>query len=178
MFYRFFSSTAEIFKFFESISILQCPHCMKSGFFKRHSKIYRIFNKSEFNGQRLFCSDRGKNKGCGKTIPILLATYLPSTKFYVSYIWDFFKHYSCDKTIISSWEEAGYNAYVKSPYKFVQKIKQSFSKTKTLLSSICKPPVAQYSKSIFVIYNHLIKAFPHSNNPLKEFIIRFNTSII
>jgi hypothetical protein len=60
---------------------LRCPHCVGSGTLNRHSRLRGKGFGSRCErvprGQRVFCSNRGRRGGCGRTFSIYLCATLP-----------------------------------------------------------------------------------------------------
>jgi hypothetical protein len=58
-------------------TFLQCPHCGAQGQLVSHGFVYKksqTYKKAV--GKRLFCSNRHRKKGCGKTTRLYLAEEL------------------------------------------------------------------------------------------------------
>lgn len=54
-----------------------CPHCKRSGTLIGHGYLRGYAERGqerEVRGRRLFCSDRGRRPGCGRTLSVKLAT--------------------------------------------------------------------------------------------------------
>jgi hypothetical protein len=53
---------------------LQCPHCKRQGQLLSHGFVYKKSHVSKKAvGKRIFCSNRNRKKGCGKTIRLYIA---------------------------------------------------------------------------------------------------------
>jgi len=59
----------------------RCPHCGKFGALNRHSRLsgkgFGVQCRRLPRGQRVYCSNRGRKRGCGRTFSIWLCTTLP-----------------------------------------------------------------------------------------------------
>ena len=64
-----------------SLCAARCPHRLVAGFLILHSFLYgyRYPDSSArmLRGQRVFCSNRGRRKGCGRTFSVYLDTTIP-----------------------------------------------------------------------------------------------------
>lgn len=66
---------------FFALKTRACPHCRRAGHLNRHSLLRGNDpgdpGASLLRGQRVFCSNRGRRGGCGRTAPLFLAAILP-----------------------------------------------------------------------------------------------------
>jgi len=64
-----------------SLKQQRCPHCAKHGTLNRHSRLsgkgFGALCERLARGQRVYCSNRARKRGCGRTFSIYLCTILP-----------------------------------------------------------------------------------------------------
>lgn len=67
-----------------------CPHCHTQGALISHGFVYKYIEWScVVSGKRLFCSNRHQKKGCGRTIQLYIADFIPTLKYSVKNIFSF-----------------------------------------------------------------------------------------
>lgn len=61
----------------ERIKLTPCPHCQAVGTLNRHGSLHGFDDTSPrrqtLRGRRLFCSNRGRRPGCGRTVSVWFA---------------------------------------------------------------------------------------------------------
>jgi len=73
-----------------------CPHCRRTGNLIYHGYLYGISEcrcHQVTRGQRIFCSNRNKRKGCGRTFSCFLAKYIYRSLLSTTTAWEFLKAY-------------------------------------------------------------------------------------
>jgi hypothetical protein len=70
---RFVASERELGLRELGVELWTCPHCKRSGTLIGHGYL-RGYAERVVRGRRLFCSNRGRRPGCGRTLSVKLAT--------------------------------------------------------------------------------------------------------
>ena len=73
---RFYRSEQDFIQFHQKLKNLPCPHCKCVGFLILHGflKGFILPDKPDaIRGHRIFCSNRNRKKGCGRTFSIVLS---------------------------------------------------------------------------------------------------------
>lgn len=74
-----------------SLKQRRCRHCGCVGYLNRHSHLLgndvRHPGLRSKRGQRVFCSDRGKRGGCGRTYSLMVSDVLPRHTVRASVLW-------------------------------------------------------------------------------------------
>jgi hypothetical protein len=71
--------TAALQTFHRNLKLRACPHCRQTGFLIFHGALigYGLSaHAREFRGQRIFCSNRFRKAGCGRTFSVLFSLLL------------------------------------------------------------------------------------------------------
>ena len=88
---RFFSSLFELDVFTQSFDSLNsnqtCQHCACSNSWVSHGFIYRQSGLKV--GKRILCANRYGKTGCGRTLALYLADFIPNRRYSFSVIWAF-----------------------------------------------------------------------------------------
>lgn len=82
---RFFEDFQSLDRFTLSLDChaqAACPHCLKSNQLVSHGVLYRqrSIEEREAVGKRVFCSNRYRHSGCGRTFPLYLSCILPGLR--------------------------------------------------------------------------------------------------
>jgi hypothetical protein len=108
---RFFDDFECLDRFTLSLDCLdetvQCPHCSKSHYLVSHGVIYkqRSMDRREAIGKRIFCSNRYRRSGCGRTIQLHVKHAIPALHYGAAQVFMFL---SC---LLMTWSvKAAYHA--------------------------------------------------------------------
>lgn len=176
----FFSSLDSLDKALKNIFQTKCPHCKRVGFLILHSKIYRLDSNRQImeHGQRCFCSNRGKKRGCGQTIDFNLTTMLPRLPLETKKVSKFILHYIESKSASKSWFNSFENSIdITRPYKFFKLVKKRIYKLIPHLVNITSPPIKKGLTNCLYIFQYIKKAFPDSNNCIEALLLSLQSRV-
>jgi hypothetical protein len=172
---RFFSSLDSLMTSIERLYLWTCANCNKVGSLRRHSHYFRVDPKGKepiHHGQRVFCSNRYKNKGCGKTFTLQISVKLPRLHHLTKDINDFLLHYSDSQNAIKSWKASvSYYACICQPYRLLSFIKKSLPKLKAALGLLTKPPDGIFANPVLQVIKQLILTSPNIDSPVQWLIL-------
>ena len=154
-------------KIHHKLKFITCPNCGLISFLILHGflKGYGgegLNTKGVKRGHRIFCSNRKKRKGCGKTFSVLLAKLLKGFTFPAKVIWRFFSG------LLEKRPSKGHNRYRLNN---IFSINQTHIREK-LLSITCAPETKNNNPVIQTL-QHLKLCFQGSACPITEFQLRF-----
>ncbi len=178
---KFFPSLNFLTQELKSLFKTKCPHCNQIGYLLKHSKIYRaskVKNKTKYHGQRVFCSNRNNNNGCGKTFPLNLTIKLPRLNLHTKETSKFLLHYIDSKSARKSWMKHFKNCDdITKPYRFLQLANKSICKLRPFLCTLARPPDKKDKTNCLDLFKHISNAFQSNENCLKFLIIAFQGRI-
>jgi hypothetical protein len=156
--------------------LIYCPHCDKIGYFVLHDFIYKIdetTNQKEITGKRFWCSPKGNNSGCGRTVSILFSKTIFNKWYFSIVLWTFFLlHYIKKKTIAHSYHEATGTKDPRNGYRWLRLLKKNIPSIKEKIP----PPENQitHGNNIGKFLEHFYSQFD-SENPFFPFQYAFQT---
>lgn len=149
----------------QKIKIYDCPHCKRSGYLIFHGFIkgYDVLRGiTVIKGRRIFCSNRFRKQGCGRTWSIYLSGYIPKFSIDVKTLSNIL---SGAKNPFKTWKETETGICKTSFYRITNRFIQSTPKIRTQLIVKYKPPP-------FIEY-HLFSTIKH----LKSLNINLETAL-
>ncbi len=74
---QYYSSEHEFNGFYQKIKMVLCPHCRQRGCLILHGYLYGYGDTDIVKrGHRIFCSNRNKRSGCGRTFSMLRSVFM------------------------------------------------------------------------------------------------------
>ena len=158
-----------------------CPHCRAVGNLNRHGYLRGYEEEGServVRGWRIFCSNRGHRRGCGRTHSALLANCLRRRTVRASRLWSFFGHLKSGMTSEAAWEK------ISSPFSLQcgQRLWSSFVRTQSRIRSLlCRvqlPPTSSLKDSFLQTVEHLHTVFCREICPIQAFQIHFQKAFL
>lgn len=117
-------------------------------------------------GQRVFCSDRGRRGGCGKTFPLFLAGVLPRHTFNATLLWALLLKLLGGATIKAAAEILSLPFSLEAVYGIVRRCRHRLDVVRSLLVRAHAAPVSKQSDPFFQTLEHLQQIFPQATGAL------------
>ena len=151
------------------------------GFLIKHSLIFRRGDTKDQtiqHGQRVFCSNRHNQSGCGHTFAFNLTIKLPRLHRFTKQINQFFLHYIISLCTCFSWHATHPACYdITAPYRFLKLVRKAFVNLRPLLCNLSKPP-DEFSRNIPLhLFSHIKNTFSENDNCLEAFILHFEQRV-
>lgn len=139
-----------------------CPHCRQTGALIGHGVLREYAERSServVRGRRLFCSNRGRRPGCGRTFSVMLSTVVPGFVVRTLTLWCFAKAVLSGLTRRSAWLcEAGASLALSSGYRLWRRLCASQTALRSRLwreapapPSTAREPLAQLVAHLAVV---------------------------
>lgn len=130
-------------------------------------------------GHRIFCSNRNRRQGCGKTFPLRMATVIRSTSIKTQQLRTFLQNLCSGTPIIHALEIEPCYYSTSSRYRLYHKFKRRQPAIRTKLSELSRPPTIHESKNpLLETFEHLKAAFKDAPCCIAAFQNHFQTSIL
>lgn len=163
----FFTEISQIIQFFNSLKQQPCPQCRQCGFLIRNGRAYGYAEQGSeqvIRSQRIFCSNRWRRQGCGKTFRLVLGDLL----------------HHCLISSVSLWQRfdqklQGINSTPPLPSYWWRRLRACQSSLREKLLSLCAPPQPAGDNPITQTLLHLKAAFSSNLCPIAAFQTRFQT---
>jgi hypothetical protein len=178
----FYRSESEWDAFAERLKILPCPHCKRVGALICHGYLRgrddSNLRQDTVRARRIFCSNRGKRTGCGRTFGVWIADKIRRLGLTARVLWQFL-----ERVVSGTLADAIRNTTCHLCGRSMQRIWQRFvlaqSRIRTALLTLRPPPEAPLSQRPEAeVVAHLTAAFPKSQNPIAEFQAKTGTFFV
>lgn len=151
-----------------------CPNCKRVGHLIRHGFLrgYDEAHQLEktVRARRVFCSNRNRASGCGKTFSIGLADRIRRLFWSADSLWSFLKQAVSDDNKLKAFQALKSGLTESAPYRIWKRFSQAQSAIRTALAALCKPPQMDSRNTAQLTLAHLEKAFVgHSLSPIAAF---------
>ena len=157
-----------------------CPHCKRKGFLILHGYLYGYgvsVNSLIKRGRRIFCSNRNKKDGCGKTFSILKSVFIRNFVICADTLWSFLNKVKKGSTLIAAFRETGSQMSNTTCYRIFKRFMFNQPRIRTRLLNTKSPPDLTCVKSpVIQTIIHLEEVF--QNCPVSNFQHYFQTSFL
>jgi hypothetical protein len=129
-------------------------------------------------GRRVFCSNRHKRKGCGRTFSILWADLIKNIPATTLQLGKFLQNILSGKKIKHAFDMSFERYSVKSRYSLYHKFLKRQTVIRALLSKMTKPPRTDEKNPLAQTMLHMDACFKDDFCPFEAFQRHFQTSIL
>jgi hypothetical protein len=156
-----------------NLKLSPCPHCKNVGALNRHGFL-KAFQDHDLSGKsirahRVFCSNRGRNQGCGRTFSVWLADKIKRLFLSATQLWHFLQNTAATGNKRKAFKSLGSDMSDSAPYRIWKRFHNAQAAIRTALFAICKPSEcvrrttgnsqSQMAASADSTLAHLTKAF-------------------
>jgi hypothetical protein len=161
--------------FAEGIKQRACPHCRVVGTLIRHGCLYGFEESSSrktLRARRIFCSNRGRRRGCGRTFSVWLADKIRRLSLTTRGLWNFLKRVAA-AGIAEAMRAAPGRLSDRTWQRLWKRFDRGQSSLRTALWGRCMPPELPAEPSrrptAAHVLAHLQAAFPGADCPIAAF---------
>lgn len=171
---RFYRSSQDFQQFYFVLKQMNCPHCKISGNLNLHGYLLGYDEKSccgkVIRGHRIFCSNRNKRRGCGRTFSILALNVLRKFIIRAQSFWRFLSNMAKGKNKRNALRSLNISFSSSSAYRLWKRFSLSQTKIRLRLLNLCKPPLLPHIRLAAIqTILHLKEAFRNASCPIQEF---------
>ena len=178
---HFVRDRAELSAWLLRAKLIACPHCGRVGDLNLHGPAtgYAECGSERLaRGHRLFCSNRGRRRGCGRTISVLLSDSLHCRVVRTGTLWHFLLAVAAGITRKAAWEATGAQVLsLRSGYRLFHRFARAGPAIRTRLLSLRPPPRSTSPSPLVQLTEHLKLALP-GDDPLSAFQHHFQLDLI
>jgi hypothetical protein len=154
-----------------------CPHCGCFGSLNRHSRSIgndplRASGQS-VRGQRVFCSNRGRRGGCGRTFSLVLADVLPRHTMTASLLWRWLVEVLAGLSFKAAAEKLRLLFALETVYRLRRGLRQGLDQIRTRLCREQSPPASAHADPLLQTVEHLRRVFSGDGCPPADFQLHF-----
>jgi hypothetical protein len=180
---KYYSSQEDFNKFYYSMKLIQCPFCHLIGTLILHGYLRGYDESYDSNkitrGRRIFCSNRKKKNGCGRTFSILLSFILKKFNIHANSLWSYLKSISDGSNKKKGFESTGLNFSNTSIYRLYNHFKNHQTHIRINLLKKCKPPpLPDTINPVVQTIKHLQKSFKCADCPIIKYQETFQASFL
>ena len=163
---RFVTSERELELSELGIKLCACPHCRQSGTLIGHGFLRGYAERGSglvVRGRRIFCSNRGKRPGCGRTFSVKLGCVLSGFVVRTLTLWCFVQAVLGGLTLRAAWlVEAAGALSLSSGYRLWRRLSAAQSALRARLCREAPVPVSMAREPLAQLVQHLAVAIGDS----------------
>jgi len=162
---------------------MACPHCKQVGSLIRHGFLRgfdpRHLHKKTIRARRVFCSNRNRAAGCGKTFSLWTADKIKRLFLDADSLWEFLRQAVLTGNRRQAFQSLGSRLSDSAPYRIWKRFDQAQSAIRTKLNTLCKPPKITSKHPAELTLAHLEAAFKeHPLDPVAAFQVTLQTFFV
>jgi hypothetical protein len=180
---RYFDSEEDLRQFCLTRKQQACPHCRKTGTLNLHGHLRGYSEQGgdtlALRGRRLFCSNRHRRPGCGRTVGLWLSGVLRNCILSLHTLWLFLTGILAGRSRADAFRRTGSGMHPMTAYRVFRRMERSQSRLRARLNRQVRSPEASGASSpLAATIAHLRDAFPHVRCPPAEYQLRFQTPFL
>lgn len=172
----FVRSAVEFNEYRTHLKSVSCPHCHAVGHLNRHGYLKGYEeegSEEEIRGWRIFCSNRGRRRGCGRTHSVLRAECLPRRTVRAGRLWQLLQGLKEGWDFRAVWKRVARDFSLQCGVRLLDSLQREGSRIRSLLCRISRPPVSQQIRWFLQTIEHLQGVFPDAPCPVTAFHLHF-----
>lgn len=181
MIVRFYRSAAELKGFQRTLKYRPCPHCRRRGFLILHGYLYGYDERGGVTrikrGRRIFCSNRNKRRGCGRTFSLLAAVFIKNFILSTKSLWNFLLHFLKTANKYQAFKRLNLSFSTSIIYRVYQRFHRRQSFLRSRLRMLCPPPPVDDPRPLAQTIRHLRSVFPNASCPLTALQCRLQLNL-
>jgi hypothetical protein len=158
------------------LKLAQCPHCRRTGALIGHGLLRGYAEQTSevvVRGRRVFCSNRGRQPGCGRTFSVLLTTVLSGFVVRTLTLFRFASAVLSGLTRRSAWLGAAVGALsLSSGYRLWRRLGGAQSWLRARLCSVTAPPLCDAREPLGQLFAHATAVVGSATSDLLEALHR------
>ena len=178
---QFYKTEQQFNSFYSRLKLHICPCCNLAGFLILHGFLYGYSEQGTVirikRGHRIFCSNRDKKQGCGKTFSIMNSGFIKNCMISATSIWKFLNKIKNGRSLANAFRQSGSDMKESSIYRIFREFKRKQSRIRTFLTQIKDPPEITHTNNPAIqTICHLASVFEDNACPISQFQYDFQTS--
>lgn len=175
------STEAELHQLQRAAKLLPCPHCGRVGFLICHGFLRGYAERGQglvVRGRRLFCSDRYRRRGCGRTFSIALADVVRGFSVRTGTLFAFLITVVGGASRKAAWERVAAGFSLTTGYRLWRRLQRAQAHIRTLLCRVRSPPDASSPEPLAQLLAHARRAFQSSPCPFASLQSHFRVPLL
>ena len=180
---QFYRSAKDFQKIHRSLKFTACPHCRKIGTLILHGYLYgydlKTANRRAVRGRRVFCSNRNRKAGCGRTFSLLQAGRIKRLIIRTRDLWSFLTNIVNGMNVFRAFGALAAPLSTTSIYRLYKRIYLHQYKIRTmLLKRRPAPENIPATNPLIKTIVHIKSVFKRRTDPIAAFQSTFQTSFL
>lgn len=164
------------------LKLTACPHCGSVGNLIRHGYLRGYDDQHQrrktTRAQRVFCSNRRRATGCGRTFSVWWADKVHRLFLNAESLWAFLKNAVTSGNKLQSLRDLESGLSDSAPYRIWKRFLQAQTAIRTALARMCETPECTAEQPAAQTLAHLEAAFGDQPCPIAAFQLRLQTSFM
>ena len=179
---RILSSNQELDDLYARLKLTPCPHCKRVGTLIKHGFLRGYDTNHQLNkairAARVFCSNRNRMVGCGRTFSIWMADKVKRLFLCADSLWEFLTQ-AVTNNKMAAFRSLHSGLSDSAPYRIWKRFSLAQPAIRTALARICEPPHIESHSAAQLTLAHLQKAFEQQAlSPITAFAVTFQKFFI
>ncbi|MCA9179350.1 MAG: hypothetical protein KDB14_33060 [Planctomycetales bacterium] len=173
---RVCETQAEFEQVLSQLKLTPCPHCKQVGRLIRHGFLRGYDDqhprRKTVRAQRVFCSNRNRAGGCGRTFSVWWADKVARLFLTAESLWTFLVNSVATGNKRQAFRELNSGLSESAPYRIWKRFREAQSAIRTALAGLCEPPKLASQQAAEHTLAHLKAAFGDHFCPPVAFQVR------
>ncbi len=159
-----------------TLKSVPCPHCRGMGHLIRHGFLRGYAEEGServVRGWRIYCSDRGRRRGCGRTHSVLLADMLRHRTVRAQRLWKFLAAWIEGMSIKAAWEKVAARFDLDCGDRLMRTLRRFQTHLRARLCREEPPGPCLHRDALAQTLEHLRSIFPSEDCPIAAFQLHF-----
>jgi hypothetical protein len=161
------------------LKMTPCPHCKRVGQLIRHGFLRGYDDqhprRKAVRAQRIFCSNRNRTSGCGRTFSVWWAGKIARLFLTAESLWTFLINSAATGNKRQAFRDLNSGLSDSAPYRIWKRFLKAQSAVRTALGRLCDPPKLASKQPAELTLAHLKAAFGDHACPLVAFQAKLQT---
>lgn len=178
---RFYKNLEQFQSFYVKLKFMRCPHCHLAGCLILHGYLYGHSdrgNRRITRGHRIYCSNRYRKTGCGKTFCVLTAEVIPRFTVSARGLWSFLANIKNGLAPARAFRMTECRMAQTTIYRLFKTFVAHQVRIRCLLSRIKAPPAVPTPMPAIQTIFHLQHVFGQAACPINDFQCHFQTPFV
>jgi hypothetical protein len=180
---QFYRSDAEFRRIHLRLKQYSCPHCRMTHTLILHGYLsgydLKRPHRSLIRGHRIFCSNRNRRGGCGKTWSIMMSSIIKNFIIQTAHLWDFLRNIGKGMNIFQSFNILKIPFSPTSIYRLYKRVYENQHHIRShLIRRLAPPQNVQHINPLVKTILHIESAFKRNSNAPAAFQYIFQRSFL
>jgi len=178
---RFVADEAHLANFLAGLKLITCPHCGCAETLNAHGPLRGYMERSSelvLRGWRVYCANRGRRAGCGRTFSALFSEVLWGFVMRAETLLRFVLEVLGGASRASAWRRGSSGFSLRSGYRLWKRLSAEQPRLRSLLCRHTPPVPSTSSEPLQALRLHLEAALPQAESLFASFQLHFQQPLL